>query len=122
MAMEKRVILAGVLDSYRSLLDKSVKLSFTTQELSSEDISKIHSLHGEYSKILISNENVIKEVEEAIGSFEIKSDKKVKSMSKQLREILYVLWTKEGGGTSEEHYDQYMEKFITHIKKKIDDI
>ena len=118
-----KVILSGIIEGYRSLLDKSVKIIIETQEVTAEDIGKIHSLCGQYGKMLFSTENIIKEVEEAVEDFKIKEEKKeAKTPSQRLRNNLYILWTIEGGfPSSEEHYDNYMTKLISSVQNKIDE-
>lgn len=117
------IILPAVLESYRSLKDRSVKISFETGELSP---SQAGDIQGNILKagFLAFKSDVFKENEkQLLESIEVDYDDKGKSPSQRMRSVLYVLWKKDGEGYSvfNHYYEAKMEKFIESLKKKIDE-
>jgi hypothetical protein len=57
----------------------------------------------------------------AFEGIEFKEIDTKKSQSKRLRDVLYLLWEKEGkNGTSEDYYETKMNVLIEHFKQKLD--
>ena len=69
-----KVILTGILDSFRSLSDRSVKLTFTTQEIQPDEMKDIHAIRGEYSKIMLSTTNINDEQQSALDELKLDAE------------------------------------------------
>ncbi|HEY9702247.1 MAG TPA: hypothetical protein V6C58_07360 [Allocoleopsis sp.] len=115
------IILPAQLDGYRNLKDKSVKITFETQELTPAEIGELHSLTGSFCYVAIKQETFqnheTKMMEEMQSDYEVKGI----SNSKRLKNVLYRLWEQEPEGftTSVQHYEHHMEKIIKHFKSKL---
>jgi hypothetical protein len=85
------VIFTGIIDSIRTLKDKSLKLVIESQEPDNETISKLIGFNGNFIKILFSDKNIIPEQVEAIESFKVEEECRQKSKpetkSSSLREL-----------------------------------
>ncbi len=99
--------------------DKSVKLSFETRELQSDEILTLMSLEGsEMWACLATNEDEIEVPEE-------RAEVEGKTQAQRIRAVLYILYkqdTERGKfvGTFESYYQEKTEKYIEHLKQKID--
>jgi len=102
----------------------SWKLSFEIDDsqINSESISKFTDLKGKQSWITV-NSHII-EAEDIIDLPPIRPvEEGEKTPSQRLRSVLAVMWKQspEGFKTCDEHYKYYIEKFINHIKDKLND-
>ena len=115
------IIFTGLIDSIRTLKDKSLKLVIESQEPDNETISKLIGFNGNFVKILFSDKNIIPEQVEAIESFKVEEDGG-KSPSQRLRAVLYVNWQQNNKGYEvfEDYYRSMMERIIVHYKGKLD--
>lgn len=115
-----KLLKAVVLNGYRPRKDKSVTLTFETQEQGSHDIAEIHDLVGHYGVLFFKNENQLTEKElQELESVELEYFGKTKS--KRLKNVLYRLWQQEEEDTShEDFYALEMEKIINHYKNKLE--
>ena len=111
------------MESYRSLKDKTIKITFETQEPTPEILTQI-ALHNQKFGFLAFKEDAYKEDEkEFISDLESSYEDKGKTPSKRLRNVLFVLFKQdsEGYDNFSDYYNNKMEKFITHIKGKLDE-
>lgn len=112
------IILRAFLESYRSLKDKSLKLTFETNELSPKDFAEL-STNLQYPGILaFKRDEFLKSEIEAIENTKIEFEDSGKSPSQRLKSVLFRLWESDHKGfeTSEDHYRSMMEKIINHYK------
>lgn len=108
----------STIQSVRTLVDGGTKLDIITQELDPNEMTELFSLKGKLGWFLF-KENVIKE-EDLKDLPDVKVDKGEKTKGQRLRSVLYKLWETTGRTkTSEEFYNEYMEKIITSIKEKL---
>ena len=101
------LLTGAIMESYRSLKDKTIKITFETQEPTPEILTQI-ALHNQKFGFLAFKEDAYKE-------------DKGKTPSKRLRNVLFVLFKQdsEGYDNFSDYYNNKMEKFITHIKGKL---
>lgn len=88
----------------------------TTPELSSLEKAAFFDLQGANVKILMEPMEGV-----AAPLMEVEKDLDCKSKSQRLRDVLFVLWSKHKDGEFEEFYNRKMERFIDHVKQKIDE-
>lgn len=108
----------STIQSVRTLVDGGTKLDIITQELDPNEMTELFSLKGKLGWFLF-KENAIKE-EDLKDLPDVKVDKGEKTKGQRLRSVLFKLWETTGRTkTSEEFYNEYMEKIITSIKEKL---
>ena len=115
------IILAGNITGISSLKDRSIKITFVTQEIDNELAGELYGLNGNFIKMLVSEEAITKDVREAVENFAIEEDEG-KSPSQRLRAILYRNWEKnnEDYKVFNDYYRAKYEVLCTHFKKKLD--
>ncbi len=100
-----------------------MKLTFETLEVSDhnkETISQIITLQNKYLQVaIIERDEPLKESE--VPEIKMSSNKPQKSLSKQLRDRLYVLWDKTNKSDDfDVYYKKYIDLRLTAIQKEID--
>jgi hypothetical protein len=116
------IILPAQLDGFRSLKDKTLKITFETQELTPAQTGEILAMTGSFCYLAIKPEH-FKDVEKNVLS-DLKAESYEfggKSSSQRLRGVLFRLWQQdsEGFDSSVKHYEHHLEKIITHFKSKL---
>ena len=116
------LIFPGILESWRSMKDKTLKIVFETQELSGEQAAGINNLLGKFGFIAFKEEPFKEKEKEYIDTLEGDFDDQQKTPSKRLRAVLYRNWeqNKEGYEDFQLYYNFKLEKIITHYKDKLD--
>lgn len=116
------ILIPAQLESYRSLKDKTLKVTFETNELNPQETLDIISGTGEFGYLAFKVEPFKREEKEMIEKLEAGYEDKGKTPSQRLRGVLYVLYEKdhEGFDTFTRFYDHHMEKIIGHYKGKLD--
>ena len=113
----KAITTAGIIEGLRSRKDRSLGLSITTPELTSEEKAMFMELQGCNLQILFNplDENNAPE-------HKVEKDLNTKSPSVRLRNVLFIIW-KQGQQAEdfETYYKHQMEKIIEHLKGKIVD-
>jgi hypothetical protein len=113
--------LPAQLEGYRSLKDRTLKLSFETNELTPEQMADIHySLNKVGYLAFAPDPFTTKEIND-LDSLKVEYDDTGKTVSQRLRAVLYRLW--EQGNEGYKDFNMYyafkMEGFITHLKTKL---
>jgi hypothetical protein len=102
---------------------KTTKLTFESQEaVPPEMIARITEKVGRtgWLAFLVGERPI--DILDVVGLPEIKTEKGEKSKSTRLRAALFRLWEATGKvGDSETHYNIHAEKFIEHVKSKIEE-
>jgi len=115
-----KILNLAYLTSYRRRKDKSVSISFVTQEIPSEQILNIDKLMDSFGVLYFraGQDIYAREVEE-LDSVEIE-DKKL-SKSKRLRNVLYRRYEQTNQEVSfNEYYSRRMEELIQAEKDLLD--
>ena len=113
-------LLVGVtIEGIRSRKDKTMSLTFGTQELEPEKAGEIFSLNGKFAMAYICPKEVQNEDIEVIDSIE--PDMPGKTPSQRLRAVLHVMWQQnpEGYRDPNMHYIHYMEEIISKYKLRL---
>lgn len=112
----KSIQTQAVITGIRSKVDRSLGISLSTPELTTNEKALFMELQGLNIDLLITpNEEVNPEVE--------KIDKEVqtKTSSQRLRAVLFIYWKQSGEqGEFEDFYRLHMEKLIDFIKGKLE--
>ena len=118
--MSKKLHTPVILTSYRPKKDKSVSITFETDEKTAEQIGELHSLTGMYGYLFFKAEdqltaNEIKQINE------LETEISGKSKSKRLMNVLFRLHEQGGEGSFNDFYANKMESIINKYKSKLDD-
>ena len=117
----KTFTLAGQLESYRSLKDRSLKLSFETQEATPEMMVNIQNSLMKVGFVSFSPDPFTTDELKELDSLNVEYNYSGKSPSQRLRAVLYRAWEQnsERYEVFNDFYIAKMEKFIDHIKSKL---
>jgi hypothetical protein len=111
------------LEGYRSLKDRTLKLSFETRELSPEQMANVHFGLNKIGILVFSPDPFTTEQIKEIDSIKVDYEDKGKTPSKRLQAVFYRMWEKqpEGYTVFNDFYIAHMEKLINYFKGKLDD-
>jgi hypothetical protein len=96
--------------------DRSWKLVFETRELKGDEVKLLaDNFQGEGWLLFSPNDEI------ALADVpEERADSGVKTSSKRLRDVIFILWQGMGGkGDFESFYRTYMQKLIEYVQSKI---
>lgn len=116
------IILPAILESFRSLKDKSYKITFESNELTPEQAGGLNSNLGDFGYLAFKEDPFKQSEKDMIDSLESDFEDPKKSQGQRLRGVLYRLWEQspEGFDTFTKFYDHKTEKIIGHFKEKLD--
>lgn len=122
--MTKAIILKGTVEGVATRKDRTIKISFSTQELKGKDAAQLLDLQNQLVSLGISVVDITDEEVELLASnkFGIEDLPNNKSLSKQYRDVLYVYWTQYDTGfdTFKEFYKDHYTKRIDNVKSKLE--
>ena len=112
----------AILEGYRSLKDRTIKLSFETGELSPEQMSNIHYSLNKVGFVAFAPDALATQELNELDQLKVEYNDVGKPASQRLRAVLFLLWKQEPEGykTSVDHYNAKMEQLIEHFKNKLD--
>ena len=116
------LIIGAQLETYRSLKDRTLKLSFETQEPTPEQLVAIVNNAQKFGYLAFKEDAFKQQEKDQLEQLESEYQDKGKSPSKRLKNVLYVNWQQDPQGYEDfnRYYDFHMEKMITHWKSKLD--
>lgn len=117
------LIIPAILESFASLKDKTIKLVFTTNELTPEQLTGV-ALNVQRFGFMAFKEDLFTENEKvALKGLKSDYDNTGKSPSQRLRAVLFVNWQQDHQGfeTFDQYYAFAMGKIIEHYKSKLDE-
>jgi hypothetical protein len=116
------IIFPAILESFRSLKDKTLKVTFESNELTPEQLTGIAQMINSFGYIAFKNTPFKDREKEFIDTLEPEYNDTGKTPSQRLRAVLYRLWeqTPEGYEDFNRYYDFRMEQLIKHFKTKLD--
>lgn len=111
-AIKTQVIITGV----RSRVDRSLGISLSTPELSTQEKALFMELQGVNSEITITPLD-----DKAEGMETVNKEVNTKTQSQRLRAVLFIYWKQQGQKeTFEEFYRVKTEQIIEHYKSKLE--
>jgi len=113
--------LPAELESYRSLKDRTLKLSFETRELSPEQMANVHYGLNKVGYLVFAPDPFTTSQIHELDNLKVEFEDTGKPPSQRLRAVLYRLWeqTPEGYKVFNDFYMAKMEKLIEHFKEKL---
>lgn len=115
------IILPAQIEGLASRKDKTIRVTFGTQELSPNDAAQVFQLNQRFCYIAIKEEPFQQDELDNIDS--IKTDLETnKTPSQRLRGILYVSYQQDSEGFKDfmTYYVSKMDKLCEHFKSKLD--
>src|SRR5688572_395616 len=115
------IILPAQLDGLRTLADKTLKITFETQELNPQDLLGLMENMHQCGYLAYKKEPFKDDEKEMLQELKSDFEFKGKSSSQRLRSVLYVMFqnNNEGFDSSVKHYEHHLEKIIDHFKSKL---
>jgi len=116
------LLIPAILTTFRSLKDKTMKIEFETNELSPEQITGLAQNIQAFGYLAFKQDTFRTEQLMIIDELKADYEDKSKTPSKRLRDVLFVAWkqAEEGYQDFEAYYQSKMNKFIEHIKSKLE--
>jgi len=112
----KTISTQAVITSLSSKSDGSLGLRLSTPELKNDEKVAFMELQNVNLKILLQPLDL-----ESKDIKEVKGELDTKTASQRLRAVLFVWWKQTEQGDFADFYLQHMEKFIEHVKTKLED-
>ena len=114
--------LPAVLEGYRSLKDRTLKITFETGEMTPEQMANVHYSLNKVGFVCFSPDPFATHELEEIDKLKVEFSDIGKPPSQRLRAVLYKLWEQKPEGYSlfNDYYNGKMETLIEHFKSKIE--
>ena len=116
------ILTPAIFDGQRSMKDKSLKLTFSTQEISPAQFLEIGNSLNTFGYLAFKTEPFTDTEKESIEALKADFEDTGKTPAQRLRGVLYRNWEKkdEGYKTFFDYYNSKMETLIEHFKQKLD--
>ena len=114
-------ILPAIIEGYRTLKDKTIKVSIETQELTPDQQRSLFSSINKFGFLAFKEEAFNDAEQEILNSMDTDYQDTKKSPSQRLRGVLYRKWEQDTEGYEDfnRYYDFKMEKLISYFKKDL---
>ena len=114
-----KLITPAILNSYRPKKDKSVSITFETDEKNGHQIMELHGLTGSYGALVFKPEEQLTTAEiKEIDELDLEVSGKTKAQ--RLRNVLYKVWeTTASEYEFKDFYAERMEGLIDKAKEEI---
>ena len=115
------LIITGILEGYRSLKDKTLKITFETNEPTPEQLVGIATLIGKFGYLAFKEDQFKSQEKDVLESLESDYEDKGKTPSQRLRNVLYVTWQHDNKGYKDFnlYYEYMMEQMIKRWKSQL---
>jgi len=115
----KPVQIPSQLEKISTRADNTIKLTFGSQELSTNEIAKLFEYKRDIGWLLFSPDEMSKE---DLPEKDVEYKGGNKSPSKRLRNVIYVFWRDETDQSEDfqKFYERQIERFINKIKDRLD--
>ena len=116
------LIIGAQLERFNSLKDKTIKLTFETQEPTPEQFVGIAENNQKFGYLCFKEDTFKTDELEMISGIKSDYEEKGKSKAQRLRSVLYINFEKDNLGYSvfDDYYNRKMEEIINHYKSKLD--
>jgi hypothetical protein len=115
------IIIPSILESYRSLKDKTLKINFETNELNPQELLGIVENLGAYGYLAFKKEPFNEKERQQLESLETTIEDSMKTPSQRLRAVLYRNFERDAQGFKSfaTYYEHQMELLLNHFKSKL---
>lgn len=116
------IIIPAIMDSFRSLKDRTLKITFETNEPTPEQMKDIALGVQKFGFLCFKQgdkQGELQKIMEQIPQVDLEFGK---TKSQRLRGVLWKLWEQDDKGYEvfDDFYNHHMEKIITQIKSRLD--
>lgn len=117
------LVVPAILESFASLKDRTLKIVFTTNEVTPAQLAQIAQNIQQFGWIAFKRDMFKQAETDALEGLESGYQDKGKTPSQRLRAVLFVNWNQDHQGyeTFEQYYIHETEKIIEHYKSKLDE-
>lgn len=117
------LVVAAILESFASLKDKTLKITFTTNEVTPAQLSQIAQSIQTFGWLAFKRDMFKQDEKDALEGLESGYEDKGKTPSQRMRSVLFVNWNNDhlGYEVFNDYYIAEMEKIIDHYKSKLDE-
>ena len=115
------IIIPAILESFRSLKDRTYKVIFETNELTPEQLTGIGVSISKFGYIAFKEMPFGEKDKCFLDTIKVDYDDTGKTKGQRLRGVLYRCFENdpEGYDVFDDYYNHHMEKIINHFKKKL---
>ena len=116
------LILNTIFENISSRKDRTWKLVFGTNELSPEQVQELSKGLNKYIFLAMKVDEFKSTEINILSELETGLEDNAKTQSQRIKAVLYKLWTQkpEGFGVFDEYYKFKTEKYLDHLKSKIE--
>lgn len=116
------ILIPAILEGYRSLKDKTLKLTYETSEPTPEQLYQIARLSQKYGFLAFKEDELKTDEVKMLEGLKSDLDDNGKTPSQRLRGVFYRCWEQDNQGYTAftDYYNRKMEDLITHFKNKLD--
>ena len=115
------ILIPAQLEAVTTRKDKTLKLTFGTNELSPAQASELFTIANQFGYLAFKDEDFKREELDAVESLKSELEDTLKKPSQRLRGVLFRLFEQDNDGfkTFSKYYDSKMEQLINHFKSKL---
>lgn len=116
------IILGTLLDGIRTLKDRTLKITFETNELNPQELLGLMECVNQYGYLCFKKEPFTESEKKIIEEMKSDYNERGKSSAQRLRSVLYLMWKQnpEGFDSSIKHYEHHMEIILNQYKNNLD--
>lgn len=108
------------MEAFRSRKDRTLAITFGTQEMPPSDTGELTAMNQEFVWIAVKKDQFTAAEINAIEKADLDFPER-KSQSQRIRAVLYKWWEQDNNGmTFDAFYRYYTDKYIDHIKNKLE--
>jgi hypothetical protein len=115
------IIIPAQLEAVTTRKDKTLKLTFGTNELTPNQASELFTIANQFGYLAFKDEDFKREELEVVESLKSELEDTLKKPSQRLRNVLFRMFEQDNDGfkTFSKYYDSRMEQLINHYKGKL---
>jgi len=116
------IIIPAILEGVATRKDKTYRLTFGTNEITSQNGSELLAFNGTFCYLALKPDQFKTQEIESLNNLKAEFEDKGKTQSQRIRNCLFKLWeqTNEGFTNFAEYYQNKTEKYIEHLKGKME--
>lgn len=120
--IQKMILIPAQLEAVTTRKDKTLKLTFGTNELTPVQASELFTTANQFGYLMFKEESFSRDEIDMVESLKTDLEDTMKKPSQRLRGVLYRNYemNNEGFNTFSKYYDSKMEQLILHFKSKLD--
>lgn len=107
------------LDRFNTKKDRTVSITFSTNEKTGKEIGELHELTGSFGYMIFKPEDQLTK-DEIKAIDELDTELSGKTKAQRLRSVLFLVHQQEGEGDFVDYYADKMESLIEHFKSKLE--